>query len=178
MAISRSKVKIWIVPTGTNGVALALTGTTSVAPISGEIQSYSKSGGELDVESVPVFGGFVSKDKPRSQVELSFEIIPDVLQTARFESYAYAKNTDNRFVYSQDPTDKAVFIQAQDGSSYLTYAFNNVNVVSFDFDHSADDNRTATLNFKFSPTNESGVSNLQADTVVVTSLTAWSVLAV
>jgi hypothetical protein len=176
MAISRSKVKIWIVPVDTAASTLALTGTTALAPITGEIESYSKSGGELDVESVPVFGGFVSKEKPRSQVELAFDIIPDVNQLGRFETFAYGKNADNRFVYSTDPSDKAVYIQAQDGSNYLTYGFNNCNVVSFDFDHTADDNRTATLNLKFSPTDESGVSNLQADTVVVTSLTAWTAL--
>ncbi len=157
MAISRSKVKVWIVPSGTACSTLVQTGTSSLSPIAGEIESYSKSGGELDVETVPVFGGFVDKEKPRSQVEISLSIIPDVLQLGRFESYAYGKNADNRFVYSQDPSDKEVVIQALDGSSYLTYAFNNCNVVSFDFEHNADDNRTATLNFKFSPTTSAGV---------------------
>lgn len=178
MAVSRSKVKIWIVAAGTHPSTLVQTGTTSLGPIAGEIESYSKSGGELDVEAVPVFGGFVDKEKPRSQVELSLTLIPDVLQLGRFETYAYGKNSDNKFVYSQDPTDKSVVIQALDGSSYLTYGFNNCNVVSFDFDHSADDNRTATLNFKFSPTTTAGVSNMQADTVIATSLKGWDTLAV
>lgn len=177
-AICNSRVKLWIVPVDTPASTLAQTGTTSLAPITGEIQSYSKSGGDKDVETVSVFGGNVDKEKPRNQVELNFDIIPDLGQLGRFEGFAYGKNADNKFVYSVDPSDLCVFIQAYDGTNYLSYGFNNCNVTMFDFDHSADDNRTATLNLKFSPTDSAGVSNLQADTVVVTSLTAWTSLSV
>ena len=55
-AVKRDYVKIAIVATGTNATDLASTDF-----ISGEIKSYSKSGGEKDVESVPHFGGSVHK---------------------------------------------------------------------------------------------------------------------
>ncbi len=65
VAISRSKVNIYIVSADT-----ALSDLTATDIYKGDIKSYSKSGGEKDVESDPVFGGFVDKEKPISQVEL------------------------------------------------------------------------------------------------------------
>jgi hypothetical protein len=174
--ISRNKVKIWIVPTDTNPALLEQTGSGTYAPILGEIENYSKSGGENDTETKPVFGGDQTLDKPRGQVELSFDLIPDLDYVGRFENFAYGKNSQNVWVYSQDPTAKCVFIQSADGSKYGSYGFNNCDVISFDFDHSADDNRSGTFSLKFSPVTPSGVSNLQFNTVIASSLTAWTSL--
>jgi hypothetical protein len=169
-AISRNKVSIWIKPSGTAASTLVATDV-----ISGEIKSYSKSGGERDVESDPVFGGFVDKEKPVSQVELSMEVIPSLETATRWESMAYALQ-GGVYVMSGDPSEKAIFIQAKDGTSYNSYAFNNCNVTALDVEHNADDNRTGTITFKFSPTDSAGISNFMTAASQITVLPAWTTL--
>lgn len=173
MAISRSAVKIAIMPVDTNASTIA-----SSDWILGEIKNYSKSGGERDVESDPHFGGFVDKEKPVSQVELSFDVTPSLTSPIRWESLAYGADGSNPTVYTMasEPADKAVFIEASTSAGVQSLAFNNCNVTMLDFDHSADDNRTGTLGLKFSPTDESGTSNFMASSVVVSSLPNWSAL--
>ena len=73
-AISRSMVRIAILAADVNASAVASTDY-----IEGEITNYSKSGGDSDVESVAAFGGFIDKEKPVSQEELSFEFVPKIL---------------------------------------------------------------------------------------------------
>lgn len=181
-AISRNKVKIWIESTGTAASALVET-----AAIAGEIKSYSKSGGERDVETDPVFGGFVDKEKPISQVELAFEIVPDISTTAkadRWDSFAYsADSATGVYTMAGDITDKAVFIAASDGTTGKAWGFNNCSVIVYDIEHNADDNQTSNMTMKFSPTNTAGVSNFMTvgtsgatPLAVVNKLPAWTAL--
>jgi hypothetical protein len=172
VAISRSKVSLYITAAGVNASTVAVSDK-----ISGEIKSYSKSGGEDDVESVPVFGGFVDKEKPTSQFEIEFEIIPDMTLTD-WEKYVYATDSIFTTFYttaSQAP-NKAIFIQAQDGSNYKSWAFNNCNGVTLEMSHSADDNQTKTLRFKFSPTTGTGVPNFLYKKAALTTFPVWTSL--
>lgn len=187
VAISRSRTKLWIVAADTVPSTLSLSvyssGNTS-GFLAGEIKSYSKTGGEDDVESDPVFGGYVDKEKPTSQFELSFEIVPDIDvsgdQTGKleWESLIYAENnSDSIYTTKGSAGNKAIFIQATDGTNSKAWGFNNANAVSLDMEHSADDNQTLTLNFKFSPTDSSGVPNFQYKADTVTNLKTFSSLA-
>lgn len=174
VAISRNKVRIAIMAAGTAASAVADTDY-----ITGEIKEYSQSGGEKDVESDPHFGGFVDKEKPVSQVEISFEITPNLDDGDRWEALARSADVANAGVYTLagDVADKAVFIEAGNVTDgYSSVAFNNANVTTLDMSHSADDNRTNTLNLKLSPTNGSGVSNYMSSAVAVSSLPAWTAL--
>jgi len=187
-AISRSKVKIWIADADTNASTLTDTGGSwsALEPLKGEIKSYSKSGGEEDVESDPVFGGFVDKEKPITQLELSFDIVPSLEDGDRWDSFFYAKDTQtstaayNVYTLASDTSeqspDKAVFIQATDGTEYRSWGFNTAKVTMLDLEHNADDNQTYSMTLKFSPTTSNGVSNFMiADTAIV-SLPDWSAL--
>ncbi len=178
-AISRSKVKIWISPVDTNASTLLNSGTTNLAPILGEIKSYSKSGGERDVESDPHFGGYVDKEKPVSQVEVSFEITPSLDDPTRWDELAYAVDTDNAGVYTMAaaPSDRTVFIQATDGTAFKAWGFNNCNVTVLDMEQNADDNQTNNLVLKFSPINDSGVSNFMSKGAAATTMPDWDNLA-
>ncbi len=179
VAISRSKTKIYIVAAGTAPSALAATDVYK-----GDIKSYSKSGGETDVESDPVFGGFIDKEKPTSQVELSLEIIPklDTGEADRWDAMAYAEDVANAGIYTMAsetstlPGDRMVVIQADDGSNYKSIAFNNASVTVLDLEHNADDNRTYNMTLKFSPTDDDGVSNFMTSDIVATDLPAWTAL--
>lgn len=181
-AISRNKTKIWIVPADT--VPSTLVATTTFEPtlrplayIAGQIQSYSQSGGETDVESVPVFGGFVDKEKPVSQVELSFDVIPDAsVNPDIWEQFIYGTNAAGVYVMSGQATDRAIYIEAREGLLAKSIAYNNCNAVKVDLTHNADDNQTKTISFKFSPTTSAGISNYMSKSVQVTTLPAWTTL--
>lgn len=179
-AISRSKVKIWIVPADTAPSSLLATTTfngSNLGYIAGQIQSYSQTGGETDVESVPVFGGYVDKEKPVSQVELAFDVVPDVdTNPDIWESFIYGTNALGVYVMSAQATDRAIFIQAQNGSNSKSIAYNNCNAVKVDLDHKADDNQTKSISFKFSPTTAAGISNYMSKNLAVTALPAWTTL--
>lgn len=176
MAINRSMVKIWVEDADTLASALAATDV-----ITGEIKNYNKTGGEKETESDPVFGGYVDKEKPQSQIELALEIVPKLGTDAdRWDAMTYA--VDGTGVYtsasetSTQPSDKAVFIQSYDGTNYKSWCFNNCNVTMLDIEHAADDNQTGNLNMKFSPTNDSGVANFMTLGTSMASMPDWTAL--
>ncbi len=166
-AISRNKVKLWVVPSGTAASALVSTAvydetTKPTGYISGEIKSYSKTGGETDVESDPVFGGYVDKEKPQSQFELEFEIVPSLEKADIWEAMVYGYDTTNKAYTTAKaaPSDRAVFIEAVDGTSNpAAWGFNNCNVTVLDQEHNADDNMSKTMTLKFGPTDSDGNPN-------------------
>lgn len=184
-AISRSLVRIWVVAASAHPSTLSAsvwsTSNTS-GYIAGQIKSYTKSGGETDVESDPVFGGYVDKEKPASQYELELELVPAIESTAyEWETVAYAlDSTSGTAVYTSKAigSDRAVYVQANSGSAYKSWGFNNCNVVVLDQEHSADDNLSQTLRLKFAPTDSSGIPNLQYSKQAASSLTAWGSLSV
>ena len=118
-AINRSATKIWVVSADAHPSTLSQnvwsTSNTS-GYISGQIKNVSKSGGEVETDSIPVFGGFVDQEKPASQFELEFEIIPS-LEATDFEWEKLAYNLDSTTgtatYTSKNVTlaDQAVYIQ-------------------------------------------------------------------
>ena len=166
-AVSRSRTKIWVVPAGTAASALVTTSPYSSSNtegyIAGEIKSYNKSGGENDVESDAVFGGFVDKEKPTTQFELSLDIVPSLEKAGLWEAMVYGADVSTGVLSAAAtlPADRAVYIEGanSDGTKVSGWGFNNCSVTTLDQEHEADDNMTQTLNLKFSPTNNSGVSN-------------------
>lgn len=187
-AISRSKTKIWVVPVNTAASSLVSTSAYSTSNtlgyIAGEVKSYSKTGGETDVESDPVFGGYVDKEKPQSQFELEFEIVPSLEKGDYWEAMVYGYDSTNAAytTAAAAPGDRAVFIEADDGTNPAAWGFNNCNVTVLDMEHSADDNQTKMLTLKFSPTDNDGKPNFIFNSKVkdtsftgVESLPAWSV---
>jgi len=173
-AINRKIVRIAIMEAATNAATLADSDY-----ITGEIKSYSKSGGDLDVESDPHFGGDVDKEKARSQFELTFEITPSIDDTTKWEAYSYGSATvgsDTIYLSSIAATDKAVFIEAAGTSNDISWGFDNCNVTLLDMEHNADDNQTKTLSLKFGSENSNGRANFMAAALLVESMPAWTAL--
>jgi hypothetical protein len=171
VAISRSKVKIYIAPVDTNPTSLATSDL-----ITGEIKSYKRSGGEDDLETDAVFGGFVDKEKPISQVELEFEVIPSIgTNSDRWDALIYG-TTNSVYTFNTAAANKSVFILAQDGANFKSWGFNNCNGVTFDLEHNADDNQTGTFKFKFSPTTPTGQSNFMSKALALTAMPNWTTL--
>ena len=185
-AISRNKTSIFIMPAGTPLSSLTGTYRDSVQ-FKGDIKSYSKSGGEKDVESDPVFGGFVDKEKPITQIEIALEIVPllDADKSNRWDAMAYSQDLASTAVdiytmaseTSTQAADKCVVLEAVNGTSeYKVHAFNNCNITVLDMEHNADDNRTYNMTMKFSPTDENGVSNFMTFASAATNGLAWTAL--
>ena len=187
-AISRSKVKIWIVDADTAPSTLIDLEKSSLdhkGYIAGQIKSYSKSGGERDVESDALFGGYVDKEKPVSQYEISLEIVPALESpyVNLWDSLAYNEDGQNAGVYTSAsaggtaPSDQMVVIQGIVGTgTFKSLAYNNCNVTVLDLEHNADDNRTYNMTMKLAPEDTSGVANFMTGAVAATALPAWSAL--
>lgn len=157
-----SETSIFIVEATTNGSAL-----TAGNKIVGEITNFSLSGGDQDVESIPVIGGFVDKDSPRSQGEISFDIIVQntVASTIdRWNNYAMLNGLS-----TNEPVDKAIFIYSTNGTTSMGLGINNCNVTSMERTMDADDMLRYSVTFKFSPTTALGASNLKASSLNVTN---------
>ena len=70
-AIFPEQATIYITGTSVDPSALA-----SSDAVEAEVANFSESGGEEDVESIPVFGGGnIDKVNPRTQIEVSFDVI-------------------------------------------------------------------------------------------------------
>jgi len=178
-AISRSKVKIYIGDVSATGVA----GAVAASAILGEIKSYDATGGEKDVESDAVFGGYVDKEKPQSQFEISLEIVPSLgADASQFDAMKYAADTTNEGYYTSSattalqPKDKVVIIEATDGTSHKSLAWNNCNVTVLDVSQNADDNRSYNMTLKLAPTTSDGTPNFMTANVLASSLVEFSVL--
>ena len=181
-AIGRKRVKIYVVKANTSPSLLA-----SSDIVAGEIVNYSKQGGGDDVESVPAFGGFIDKEKPREQVTLAFDVVPTIgVHSERWEAMSYASETvSTNTIYTMAdsgvgvtlPTPKMIAIEAVSGTDYTTILFNNCDVTNYDIEHAAEDNRTGNITFKISPTTTQGVTNYAKAKLAATSMPAFSALA-
>jgi len=157
-----SETSIYIVAANTNGSAL-----TVGDKVIGEITNFSLSGGDQDVESIPVIGGFVDKEMPRNQFEVSFDVI--VQNTAastldRWDIYKYAGGLS-----SAEGALKAIFVESSTGSLYKTFAFNNARAVTWEPEMAADDMLKGSITFKFAPTTALGAANLKTSALLATN---------
>jgi hypothetical protein len=162
VAINRDMVSIYIAGSSdVNGSALA----TSTYQIKGEITSWNVTGGTQDVESVPAFGGFIDKEKPREQFEISMDVVPKIDSSAavtdRWDILKYGAEGKS----SGEGSACTIAIVAQNGAVYKTTMINNAKVTMWEPSHDADDNATGSITFKFSPEDDVGVDNLRTSSL-------------
>jgi hypothetical protein len=150
-----NETSIYIVSKNTNGSAL-----TDAGKIVGEITNWAKSGGEQEIESIPVIGGFVDKENPRSQIEVSFDVIVNNAASSTLDRYDifYMGRTGS---ITGNAGEYAIFIHHATGSNHKTIAFNNARTITWDPEMAADDMLKGTITFKLSPETPLGVSNLK-----------------
>lgn len=140
------------------------SGLVSSDKIIGEISNWGLTGGELDVESIAVIGGFVDKESPRTQFEMSFDVI--VQNTAvstlnRWDDFKYGSGLTS----ATEGDAKAIWISHITGGFTKLLGLNNCRGVQWDPNMDADDMLRGTMTFKFSPTTELGTKNLQTTSV-------------
>ena len=158
---------------------------TSIAPadlassdaVEAEVTNFSQSGGEEDLESIPVFGGGnIDKINPRTQIEVSFDVIIRYDSSSdnllRWDSYKFGAISSDQVTSSGDAVYKRVYVQWSDGTYYYTRAYNNARAVTFEPESSAEDYLKGTVTFKLSPTEASGSPNHIIASKIATSL-SW-----
>jgi len=145
---------------------------TGADTITGSITNFSESGGEEEVESNPVFGGGnIDKVKPRTQIEVSFDVILEYGDDSTlFDTYKWGAGLKS----DGDAIQKTIGIQFTDGTNYYSRIYNNVRAVTFEPESSADDFLKGTITFKLSPTTSAGVANLQIAKTAITAIADWA----
>lgn len=158
--------------------------STSIAPsalassdsVTAEVTNYSESGGEEDVESVMVYGGGnIDKVKPRTQMEVSFDIVLRYNSTAatmlKWDSYKWGGTST--ISSDGDAPSKRIYVQFTDGTLYYTRAYDNAKGYTFEPGAAADDMLKGTITFKLSPTDADGNPNFKGVATAATSVT-WA----
>lgn len=154
-----NETTIYISTSSTNAADVA-----SSDSIVGEITNWNLSGGEADVESIPVIGGFVDKENPRTQFEASFDVIVQNTATStldRYDIYKYGTGLTS----ATEGDDKSIWIQHISNSFTKMLGMNNVKAITWEPEMAADDMLRGTITFKFSPTTELGSANLKTSSI-------------
>lgn len=161
-----SETSVYITTSGTAAASL-----TADHKIVGEVTNWSISGGDQDVESIPVIGGFVDKELPRNQFEVSFDVIVANTATStldRYDTFQYGSGLTS----ATEGTDKVIYIHFVSGGFSKLIGMNNCRSITWEPEQSADDMLRGTITFKFSPTTSLGVANLKTSSISGSSLPA------
>lgn len=166
-----------IVYIGAASLTPSLLGSSATA-VTAEITNFSESGGEEDFESVPVFGGGnIDKTKPRTQIEVSFDVIIRYASTAatelKWDAYKWGAVSGSTVSSSTDAGNNCIFVQFTDGTYYYTRGYNNAKGYTFEPTAAADDFLSGTITFKLSPTTAAGNPNLRIANIQASTFTAW-----
>jgi hypothetical protein len=148
---------IYIVNADVDGSSLA-----SSDEVTGEVSNFSESGGEKDIETIPVFGGGnLDKESSRSQIEVSFDVelqySPPNGNVSKWDEFKYGSGLTS----ATEGVSKAIYVQWSDGTNYYTRAYNNAKAVTWNPESGADGNLRGTITFKLSPTTSAAAANLQ-----------------
>lgn len=149
--------------------------TTSTASstfaVTAEVTNYSESGGEEDLESRQTFGGGnIDLIKPRTQLEVSFDVIMRYGTNAtKWDSYKWGSGLTS----AGDSPIKDIYVQWSDGSNYYTRAYRNTRGFSFEPTSSADGMLEGSMTFKLSPTTADGSANFKVTSTAASTVT-WS----
>lgn len=174
-AIFPEQAAIYITSTSVAASALA----TSDA-VTAEVTNFSQSGGEEDVEAIPVFGGGnIDKVKPRTQIEVSFDVVlrynTDQATMLKWDELKFGTLVSSTSTIKSNTSAeyKRIYVQWTDGTSYYTRAYNNVRAVTFEPESSADEYLKGTITFKCSPTTADDVANHQIKSLAASTV-VWS----
>jgi hypothetical protein len=160
------------------GAASALSSTAANKTMTTLLSNFSLSGAGSDLESVPLFGGaFVSQEKPREPVEMSFDFVSTYADATLFAQLLMSSLTDGSTLAESknEPTDKVIYVQTFDGSTYKTIALNNARCISVDFELPADGYMTGSVSFKATPATADSTpkSNLKVAKAAASTIT-WA----
>lgn len=126
--------------------------------------NFSQSGGDRDTESIPVFGGGnVTKENPRNQFEVSFDVIVQPAAATIFDEMLHSSTLTGTAASITSDGDGAALqfgLTWTDGSNTYTRTYNNAFVTNWEPEMSADEYLKGSVTFKMAPTTPGGTGNL------------------
>lgn len=143
--------------------ALSSTGTD----VSGSVTNFNQSGGEVDTETIKVFGGGnIHREGEKSEIEVSFDIVMREENATIFDQMLSGSVLDGSsdVSYDADPTNKVIYVEfaGDDGTTYMTRAYNNVIPSSLEVSMEADNGYLqGSITFKVAPTTPDGSTNVK-----------------
>jgi hypothetical protein len=160
-------------------IGAAGASTAACVAVTAEVTNFTESGGEEDKESVAVFGGgFIDKTKPRTQIEVSFDVVIRYSSTPstvlKWDQMKWGAIAGSTVTASSNPTANVIFVQFTDGTNFYTRAYNNAYAVTFEPETAADDMAKGTISFKLSPNTPTAVSNIKITNLHASTITSWT----
>lgn len=157
-------------------IAAAGSASTSGTNFTTRLSNFQQTGGNTEIESVPLFGGaFIDVEKPRELIEVSFDCVITYEQALLFDQLTSGSVIDGSTgpvaVGSTEPVGKAIYLQWNSGGSFYTRAYNNARAVMFEPEMSADEYLKGTITFKLTAADGSGSTNLKVDDVAASTIT-------
>lgn len=151
-------------------IGTAGSSTSACVAVTAEVTNFTESGGEEDKESVAVFGGgFIDKTKPRTQVEVSFDVVLRYSSTTstilKWDEMKWGAISSSTVSAITNPSAKVIYVSFTDGTNFYTRAYNNAYAVSFEPETAADDMMKGTISFKLSPATATNTSNIKITTI-------------
>jgi len=162
-AMLAEEATVFITPSG--------TAASTNYSVTAEVTNFSESGGEEDLESRQVFGGGnIDLLKPRTQMEVSFDVILRYGDDARkWDEYKWSST----FTSAGDAPLKDIYVQFTDGTLYYTRAYRNARAFTWEPSLAADGMVEGSITFKMSPTTADGNANFQVTSTAATSV-SWA----
>lgn len=157
-------------------IGAAGAASSSCTAFTTRLTSFSETGGDKDVESIPVFGNAnIVKENPRNQIEVAFDCILQYTDVLLFDQLVSSSVLDGSTLVESknDSTPKVIYVEWVDGSVYHTRAYNNATAVMFEPEMSADEYLKGTVTFKLAPTTESALSNKKVAKAAASTIT-WT----
>lgn len=147
------------------GAADAAVG--SCTNLSAYVTNFNQSGGDIETEAIKVFGGGnIQKEGEKNEVEISFDFVARDSGPTFWDQLIAGSTLDGSSAvdYADDPTDKVIYLEVlgDDGSTYMTRAYNNVKPTQIETSMEADGGyMQGTITFKLAPTQADGTGNVQ-----------------
>lgn len=152
-------------PDGSTVFVVAAGGTpTAGYELTSYATNFSESGGQRDTESIPVFGGGnVTKENPREQIEVSFDVIIQPSAATIFDEMLYSSTLTGTAASTTSAGEGQSLkfqVEWSDGSNTYTRTYDNAYLTSWEPEMSADEYLKGSITFKSSPTQPDGTGNL------------------
>lgn len=151
-----------------DGASVWINAADSAATAGFELTDYctnfSQSGGARETESLPVFGGGnVTKQNPRDQIEVSFDVILQPSAATIFDELLFS-NTLTGTAASISSSGEGQALQMKvtwtDGTNTYARNYNNIYVTNWDPTMSADGQLEGSVTMKVAPTQPDGTANV------------------
>lgn len=148
----------------TIGAASAVS--SAGTPFTTYITNWSQSGGDTETETINIFGNAnIQKRSPRNEIEVSFDFVMRSGGALLFEQLMMGSTLDGSTAVdsSMAADEKVVYVELQDeeGSTYKTYAYNNVLCTTYEAEMSAEDHAQGSVTLKTAATTAAAAANMK-----------------